>query len=144
MKTIMELSKESMQIRTSEPIRSSVLKMLIAEAKKMAKEDLREVVESDLLNAARRQVKETENAVGLIRQGGGDTSQYEAELVILKAFLPPVLDETAISAAVDRVIASLPVADRTKKSMGAIMAQLKEIEGMDMKVASKIIGQKLS
>ena len=131
-------------IRLSDPIRSSVLKMMLAEAKKMAKEEKREATEADLLNAARRQVKETENAINLIKGGGGDTSQYEAELVVLRDFLPPVLDEATIAAAVDRAIASLPETERSKKSMGKIMGLLKEIEGMDMKIASRLIGQKLS
>jgi uncharacterized protein YqeY len=144
MKTINELAKESMVIRTSDPVRSKVLNMLIDEAKKVAKEAHREAAEADLLNAARRQVKETENAVALIRQGHGDTSEYEAELVVLRAFLPPALDEAAIAAAVDRVVDALPAEERTKKSMGKIMNALKEIEGMDMKVASALLGKKLA
>lgn len=130
-------------IRTSDPIRSSVLKMMVAEAKKLAKEEMREANEVDLLNAARRQVKETENAINLIKGGGGDTAKYEAELIILRSFLPPVLDESAIAAAVDSAIAALPEDERNKKSMGKIMGLLKEIEGIDMKVASRLIGQKL-
>ena len=144
MKSITELTKESMMIRTSDPIRSSVLKMMLAEAKKLAKEAMREATEADVLNAARRQVKETENAIGLIKGGGGDTTQYEAELLVLRDFLPPSLDEVAIATAVDQAVASLPEAERTKKSMGKIMGMLKDIEGMDMKVASRLIGQKLS
>lgn len=143
MKTINELTKESMQIRTSDPVRSTVYKMLVADAKKIAKEATREAVEDDLLAAARRQVKETENAVDLIRKGGGDVAKYEAELAVLREFLPPALDEAAIAAAVDAAVAALPEAERNKKSMGKLMAALKDRPGMDMKIASRLIGQKL-
>ena len=144
MKSISELTKEAMVIRNSDPVRSKVLKMLVGDAKKVAKEENREATEADLLATARRQVKETENAIGLIKQGGGDTAEYEAELVILRTFLPPVLDEAAITSAVDRVLESLPAEERNKKSMGRIMGLLKEIEGMDMKVASACLGKKLT
>ena len=142
MKTINELIKESMVIRNTDPVRSKVLKMLIGDAKKIAKEAQREATEADLLATARRQVKETENAIGLIQQGGGNTDEYQAELVVLRSFLPPSLDEAAIAVAVDAAIETLPVEERNKKSMGKIMAALKDIVGMDMKVASALIGQK--
>lgn len=144
MKSINELTKESMVIRNSDPVRSKVLKMLIGDAKKLAKEAQREATEADLLATARKQVKETENAIGLIKQGGGSTAEYEAELVVLRTFLPPALDAAAIEAAVDGVIASLPAEERNKKSMGKIMGLLKDIEGMDMKQASALLGKKLA
>lgn len=143
MQTIAELTKESMVIRNSDPVRSNVLKLLVADAKKIAKEAQREATQDDLLTTARRQVKETENAIDLIRKGGGDTAKYEAELVILKTFLPASLDEATIAAHVERVVAALPEAERNKKSMGKAMGELKAIEGMDMKIASKLLGQKL-
>ena len=144
MKTINELTKESMVIRQSDPVRSKVLKMLIGDAKKVAKEAQREATEADLLATARKQVKETENAIVLIKQGGGATAEYEAELVVLRSFLPPVLDDAAIIVAVEAAIAALPPEERHKKAMGKIMAALKDIEGMDMKRASALIGQKLA
>jgi uncharacterized protein YqeY len=144
MKSINELTKESMQLRNSDPVRAKVLKMLIGDAKKIAKEAQREATEADLLSTARRQVKETENAIAMIRQGGGDTTEYEAELAILRDFLPPALDAAAIEAAVDAAIASLPAEDRNKKSMGKIMGLLKDVEGMDMKQASAMLGRKLA
>ena len=117
--------------------------MLIGDAKKIAKEAQREVTEADLITTARRQLKETENAITLIRQGGGATADYEAELPVLRGFLPASLDEATIAAHVDRIIESLPAEERNKKSMGKIMALLKEVEGMDMKVASGFLGKKL-
>ena len=144
MKTINELTKESMVIRTSDPVRSTVYRMLVADAKKVAKEEHREATEADLLATAQRQVKETENALELVTQGKGDTSSYIAELAILREFLPPALDDAAIESAVEQVLAALAPEERTKKSMGAIMAKLKEIQGMDMKRASRLLASKLT
>ncbi len=144
MKSISELVKESMQIRLSDPNRSTVYKMLVGEAKKNAKEQNREATQDDLVASAKRQVKETENAIGLIKKGGGDTGKYEAELLVLREFLPTLLDQQASKAHVERIVALLPEDERNKKSMGKIMVQLRTIEGLDMKLAQEILTQLLA
>lgn len=128
-----------MLIRTTDPIRSNVYKMLVGDAKKIAKEAQREATQEDLVVTARRQVKETETAIELIRKGGGDCSKYEAELAILRTFLPAALDEAAVKAAVEQAIQALPAEERTKKSMSKVMAAIKDIPGMDMKLASRLV-----
>lgn len=144
MKSMTELLKERMLVRSSDPDRANVIMMIVDGAKKAAKEAGREAGPEDLEASVRSQVKQTEKALATIRENGGDVSQQEKEIAILKSYLPPALSEEEIRQAILKVLDTLPEDQRNKKSTGKIMAQLKDVPNMDLGAAGKILGSLLS
>lgn len=144
MKSMTELLKERMLVRSADPDRANVIMMIVDGAKKAAKEAGREAGPEDLEASVRSQVKQTEKALATIRENGGDVSQQEKEIAILKSYLPPALSEEEIRQAILKVLDTLPEDQRNKKSTGKIMAQLKDVPNMDLGAAGKILGSLLS
>lgn len=140
MKTIPELLKERMLIRSSDPERSNVIMMIVDGAKKLAKEEHRDPEERDLAASVKSQIKQTEKAITQIRDKGGDSALPEKELEILKSFLPASLNEAQTRILLEKLVAELPEAERTKKSLGKIMAGLKTLENLDLSLAGKLLG----
>ena len=144
MKTMTELLKERMLVRATDPDRANMIMMIIDGAKKAAKEAGREVTPEDLTASVKSQIKQTEKASATIRENKGDPTQLEKELEILKSFLPPALSEEKMREEILKIIQGLPEDQRNKKSTGKVMAELKNIENMDLSAAGKILGTLLS
>lgn len=137
MKTITELKKERLTIRTINPVRSMVLGLLIDNACKIAKEEHREPTEKDIEVSAKRMYKETEKDVELIASHGGYPHELALELTILKEFIPVQMDEITIRRMIDEMDSTV----LTKKNMGSIMKEMKKIEHMDVSLLSKILNE---
>ena len=144
MKTITELLKEKMLCRAIDPDRSNVIMMIVDGAKKAAKLAGRDPTEEDILASIKSQIKQNEKASATIKENGGDSTQTDKEVAILKTYLPPSLTEDQIRSAIEKVLESLPVELRNKKSTGKIMAALKDVENMDLGQAGKILGTLLT
>lgn len=143
MKSMTELLKERMLVRSTDPDRANVIMMIVDGAKKAAKEAGREATTEDLLTSVKSQIKQTEKAAATIRDNKGDSSQQEKEVAILRSFLPPSLTDDQIRTEIQKILEGLPEDQRTKKSTGKIMAALKEIPDMDLGAAGKILGTML-
>lgn len=141
MSKIQDLLKEKIVIRTSDPLRSSVLGMLIDNAKKAAKIQLREVMDEDIGPAARKMKIEDLKAIEEYKKGNGDYSQLEKEISILEEFIPQGLTEEQIAIEVKKVIDSLSSNEKVVKN---IMPLLKSIPGMDMKIAKAYVDKLLA
>ena len=132
---IQELLKEKLVIRATNPERSSTLGILVDNAKKMAKSQLREVCDDDdLVTVAKKMKNEALGAIEEYKKGHGDFSHLEKEIIILEEFIPAGLSEEDIKKHVENIISS-----SEEKTVKNIMTALKLIPGMDMKIAKKYV-----
>lgn len=134
--TTKDLFKERMSIRKSDPVRASVLGMLIDAVQKALFDSKKEETEADIRAAAKKMYEQTTNTIAEYKKGNGDTSELEQELAILKPFLPQMLSAEQSEAEIKKVIDSLSAEERTLKN---IMPKLKEISGIDMKSARSTV-----
>ena len=125
-----------MRIRTTNPVRASVLGMLIDGVKKLAKAQNREETDEDLGIVAKKMKDQTLVTIEEYKKGNSDTSRLEEELAVLNEFVPAGLTEEQIEEAVKNALDSLPQENRVLKN---IMPLLKNIPGIDMKIAKAIV-----
>lgn len=133
--------KERMQIRKTDPVKASVLGILIDTVQKNIRESGREETETDIKQAAKKLYDQTFATIAEYKKGNADTTQLEQELAILEAYVPAALSPEQTEAEVKKVIDSLPAEERNLKN---IMPKLKEIEGIDMKSVRAIVDKILS
>lgn len=144
MPTIQQYQKQRMLIRKSEPKRADVLGLILDTAQKAAKEQSREATEADFTAAVKKQIKAMEKTVELVKANNGDTDAQEAEIAIMREYLPPMMGEAELSAKIDTLLAELPHEERVKKNLGKLMGKLKALgDSVDMGMAAKILGEKL-
>jgi len=131
-------------MRKSDPKRADVLGLILDTAKKAAKEQNREATEADFTAAVKKQIKAMEKTVELVQANNGDTSSQEAEIAIMREYLPPMMSEEELGAAIDRILAELPEEERIKKNQGKLMGRLKALgDSVDMGMAARILSGKL-
>lgn len=140
MATTKELFKERMTIRKTDPVRASILGMLIDTVQKNIRELNREETEADLAQAAKKMYDQTTATIAEYKKGNADTTQLEAELAVLKEFVPETLSPEKMKEEIQAILDSLSAEERTLKN---IMPRLKAISGMDMKAAKDLVAQML-
>lgn len=134
--TTKELFKERMMIRKTDPVRASVIGMLVDAVQKATRELDREDTQADIEKAAKKMYDQTLNTIAEYKKGNNDTSSLEAELAILEGFLPETMSPEKMEEEVKKAIESLPVDQRVLKN---IMPKIKDIPGIDMKLAKGIV-----
>lgn len=134
--TTKEMFKERMMIRKSNPVRASVLGMLIDVVQKNIRELNREETEADIAQAAKKMYDQTEATVAEYKKGGADTAELEAQLAVLKEFVPETLSPEATKAEIQKILDALAPEERVLKN---IMPKLKAVPGIDMKSAKAIV-----
>lgn len=98
-----------------------------------------------VLAILRKEVKQRKETLDEIRNSGRDdlVAETEAEITVLKKYLPPEMSEEAIRKVVTDVIAELEPGQKTMGSvMKAVMAKLKG--QADGKVINRIVREVLS
>jgi len=138
-----DLQKEKLVIRLSNPVKASVIEMIIDMAQKIAKEDNREVTEADFITSVKRNVKTTIGAIDLIKSKHGDATKWEQELAYMMEFMPPQLSANDTIVEVNRYVNSLPEGERTKRNMGKIMAELKKNPSYDLTAVTMFLREVL-
>ncbi len=101
--------------------------------------------DDQVLAILRKEVKQRKETLDEIRNSGRDdlVAETEAEITVLKKYLPPEMSEEAIRKVVTDVIAELEPGQRTMGSvMKAVMAKLKG--QADGKVINRIVREVLS
>lgn len=101
--------------------------------------------DDQVLAILRKEVKQRKETLGEIRNSGRDdlVAETEAEITVLKKYLPPEMSEEAIREVVTDVIAELEPGQKTMGSvMKAVMAKLKG--QADGKVINRIVREVLS
>lgn len=134
--TTKEMFKERMMIRETNPVRASVLGMLIDVVQKNIRELNREETEADIAQAAKKMYDQTEATVAEYKKGGADTAELEAQLAVLKEFVPETLSPEATKAEIQKILDALAPEERVLKN---IMPKLKAVPGIDMKSAKAIV-----
>ncbi|MBO7421720.1 MAG: GatB/YqeY domain-containing protein [Spirochaetaceae bacterium] len=134
--TTKEMFKERMTIRKTDPVRASVLGMLIDAVQKNIRELNREETEADIAQAAKKMYDQTEATLAEYKKGGADTAELEAQLAVLKEFVPETLSPEATKAEIQKILDALAPEERILKN---IMQKLKAIPGVDMKSAKSIV-----
>lgn len=101
--------------------------------------------DDQVLAVLRKEVKQRKETLDEIRNSGRDdlVAETEAEITVLKKYLPPEMSEEAIRKVVTDVIAELEPGQKTMGSvMKAVMAKLKG--QADGKVINRIVREVLS
>lgn len=106
----------------------------------------KEMQETDVLDALKKELKKRNDAAQLYTQGGrNDLAQKEqAEGEIIKEFLPRMLEETQVRALVDEVMVLHPGA--TQKDMGSIIKEVstKANGAADGSLIARLVKEKLA
>ena len=84
------------------------------------------VGDDDILTLLAKMIKQREESAAVYRQGGRPelAEKEDAEIAVIRTFMPRQMDETEMKAAVQAVIAETGAA--SIKDMGKVMAVLKE------------------
>ncbi|NHN87054.1 GatB/YqeY domain-containing protein [Acetobacter conturbans] len=102
--------------------------------------------DDDITSALRGMVKSRQESVKMYREGGREelAAKEEAEIAIIREFLPPEMDEAALEAAVKTAIADSGAT--TMKDMGKVMGALKSKFGasLDLGRANGLVKAALS
>jgi uncharacterized protein len=136
--------KEAQKAR--DMIRANVIRMLKTTIKNREVEKIGELTEQELLQAINSQVKTRLEAIEGFKKGGRDESvkKEEAELAILKAYLPAQLTKEELVALIEKAVAETEAAG--PRDMGKVMkALMGDVTGKaDGKLVSELVKEKLS
>ena len=138
--TTKEMFKERMMIRKTNPIRASVLGVLIDAVQKNIRELNREETDADIAKAAKKMYDQTEATIAEYKKCNADTAELEAQLAVLKEFVPETLSPEATKAEIQKILNGLAPEERVLKN---IMPKLKAVSGIDMKAAKSIVEELL-
>lgn len=137
---ISELNKERLTIRKTNPIRATVLNLLVDGATKLAKQENREVEDKDFYMVATRSVKEIEKDIQLLISNNQNTLELIKELEIWKEFLPTLMTKEEVYTWLFSNFEKEFVLN--KKNLGSIMKTAKTVENMDMQVLSSMLKER--
>ena len=110
--------------------------MLIDTVQKNIRESNREETEADIAQAAKKMYEQIESCIGEYKKGNADTSELESQLAVLKEFVPASLSPEKTEEEVKKLLSSLAPEERNLKT---IMPQLKDVAGIDMKLAKGLV-----
>ena len=143
-KRVEEDLKKAMRERAD--VARDTLRMLLAELKKRAIDENRDLSEDEELAVFQKAVKMRQESIVQFEKGGREdlASRERAELAIVQGYLPQALSEEETKAALRAVLDELKVA--SKKDLGAAMkAVMARHKGrIDGKLAQKLLGEMLS
>jgi hypothetical protein len=133
-------------LKSADKARLGVLRMIMA-AIKQREVDSRELLdEAGVLGVLEKMVKQRQDAASQFEQGGrGDLVAKEtAEIEIIRGYMPAPLDDAALAALIDTVIAETGATG--PRDMGRVMGEIKERAAgrADMGAVSKRVRDKLS
>lgn len=120
------------------------LRMVIAEIKNITVNAGKETTDEDCMRVLRKQAKTHEDSIAQFKEANRDelVKKEEAELSVIRAYLPKTLGKAETEAAVEKVIADNNF-EKSKKMMGQIMKELSKIPGIDRKVAAAYLNKEL-
>lgn len=120
------------------------LRMVIAEIKNITVNAGKETTDEDCMRVLRKQAKTHEDSIAQFKEAGRDAlvEKEEAELSVIRAYLPKTLGKAETEAAVEKVIADNNF-EKSKKMIGQIMKELSKIPGIDRKVAAAYLNKEL-
>jgi len=130
---------------TTRKLAIRAVKTAIMEARVSGKEQ-HALSEDEVQKIIQKQVKQRRDSVAEFAKGGRTDliAKEEAEIAVLEAYLPKMMDEAEIRARVQAVIAELGVTDM--KGMGPVMKRLTvELRGLaDGQLVNRIVREQLT
>lgn len=133
-------------MRAKEKFRLGVIRMALAEIKRVEVDERIDVDDARCLAIIDKMSKQRRDAANQFVDGGRqDLADNElAEVEVLKEFLPAQLSENEIIALIDETIATTGASG--PQGMGQVMGQLKsKVQGRaDMQVISQLVKERLS
>ena len=93
-------------MKSGEKEKLSILRMLLAEIKNERINRRGDVDETGFISLVRKSIKQREDSISQFRSGGREqlAAKEEAELEVLKAYLPAQVDEGQIRAAIEEIV----------------------------------------
>lgn len=132
--------------KAKDTIRVNVIRMLKSSIKNREVEKIGELTEQELLQAVNSQIKTRLEAIDGFRKGGREelAKKEEAEMAILKKYLPEQLSQEEIKALIEKAVIETGAAG--PRDMGKIMkALMPDVTGKaDGKLVSELVKEKLS
>jgi len=133
-------------MRARDKARLGVLRMTMAAIKQREVDERIELGDDDITAVIEKMIKQRRESVRQYRDGGREdlASVEEAEIEVLKVYLPEPLDEAAVGALIEEVIAATGASSMA--DMGKVMGQIKaRAQGrVDMGAVSARIRARLS
>lgn len=124
-------------MKAKDTVAKNILSFLLSESQKIAKNDNREVTDSDVTKAAQSVIKKNQQTLDSVNT---ELPEIKREIEILETFLPNQYTDTQLYSIIDVLVAQTPKEMRDKKMIGHLMGMLKEHgDSVDKSKASKYI-----
>ncbi len=116
-------------MRAKETVKRDTLRNIQASIKQIEVDERREVTDSDVEAVLMKYMKQREDAKAQFADAGRDdlVAKEDAEIAIVKAYLPEPMDDTELESVLKEVIAS--VGAESMKDMGKVMGAAKSTIG---------------
>lgn len=133
-------------LKAGDKERLSALRMVINEMQKEAKKARHGLDEETQFAVLRRELKRREESIEAFRAGGREdlVAHEQTAAAVIKEYLPQQMDESELSAIVDRIIADTGAS--SARDMGKVMAAVMAEGGaqIDGKQASRLVKERLA
>jgi uncharacterized protein len=133
-------------LKAGDKDRVAVLRMVVCELQNEAKRSREQLDETGELAVLRRELKKRQESIEAFRAGGRDDLVGFEEFAagIIEDMLPKQMDEAALSALIDRVVAETGAT--SARDMGKVMSAVMAQGGVlvDGKSASRLVKERLS
>lgn len=133
-------------MRAKDKPRLGVIRMILAEIKRIEVDERIDIDDERVLVTLDKMLKQRRDSIAAFSEAGRDelVAQEEAEVEVIKSFLPEQLDEQAIADLIGKAVEQTGA--QNMKDMGKVMGVLKpQMQGRaDMGVVSGMIKQRLS
>jgi uncharacterized protein YqeY len=119
--------KEAM--RAKDTARRDTLRNLSAAIKQIEVDERRELSDADVEAILMKYIKQREDAIAQFREAGRDdlVAKDEAEVAIVRSYLPEPMDDAELEATLREIIAE--VGAESMKDMGKVMGKAKGVIG---------------
>ncbi len=116
-------------MRAKDTVKRDTLRNIQAAVKQIEVDERRDVTDADLETIMMKYLKQREDAKAQFADAGRDdlVAKEDAEITIVKAYLPEPMDDTELESVLKEVIAS--VCAESMKDMGKVMGAAKAVIG---------------
>jgi len=116
-------------MRAKDKAKRDTLRNIQASVKQIEVDQRREVTDTDMEAILMKYAKQREDALKQFKEAGRDdlVAKEEAELIIVKSYLPEPMDDTELEATLREIITS--VGATSMRDMGKVMGKAKQVIG---------------
>jgi uncharacterized protein YqeY len=116
-------------MRAKDTVRRDTLRNLSAAIKQIEVDERRELSDADVEAILMKYIKQREDAIAQFKEAGRDDlgAKDEAEVVLVRSYLPEPMDDAELEATLREIIAE--VGASSMKEMGKVMGKAKSVIG---------------